>query len=366
LVPELIEQMDKAARAAEKWERLALAYHRLAYNAHERGRADRAKLYADRMLEILREHLSFQDPRRGNTNAIIPVNLALLLLELDRRSDFDELVKTAQDTNKVALIEGMAEAQMYRHEYDLARATIETELKPLAPGTVTEMLARLEGPEYHARRGEIVIAVKQLGQQREPKYHEVADLAMWAHEGGHDDAARKAIELSLAELAKDELQREWFDEKAKCVREFVAVGDFEPAVRLLNNSSSPGLWARNRLARTYLKKGDTARSQALLDEALARSEERGSGSAMADIAVQLYRLGQHQRAQKTFLEAMDHIAGEDFGFGGTSDIVRAAMKMNRLDLLDQLYERSDLGERMLLCITASNAGAFDMPLEAED
>ena len=54
---------------------------------------------------------------------------------------------------------------------------------------------------------------------------------------------------------------------------------------------------------------------------------------------------------------MDHIEGVDFGFSGTAAIVRAAMEMNRLDLLERCYASYDnAGEKMLLCIVATRAG----------
>jgi hypothetical protein len=76
---------------------------------------------------------------------------------------------------------------------------------------------------------------------------------------------------------------------------------------------------------------------------------------MADAAVELQALGDRQRAETVLLDALDQIEGVDFGFGRTSDVVTAAIKMNRLDLLEKLYEQTGPRERLLLCITTSSA-----------
>src|SRR5262249_28487844 len=156
--------------------------------------------------------------------------------------------------------------------------------KPIAPQAVDDALASLEGPDYHARRGEIAQAAKQYSDRGfHLESHDWARLARLAHEGGHDEAAREAMENALAELDKDPIGHEGFDEKAKFVRAAVEVGDLETATDLLQTTSPAGLWARHRLALACMKNGDVARAKALWDEALAMSDERGSGGTMAEI-----------------------------------------------------------------------------------
>jgi hypothetical protein len=58
------------------------------------------------------------------------------------------------------------------------------------------------------------------------------------------------------------------------------------------------------------------------------------------------------------LDSLDRIEGVDFGFGGTAAVVSAAVRMNRLDLLDRLYERGETGTRLLLCLTACRAAVY--------
>ena len=50
---------------------------------------------------------------------------------------------------------------------------------------------------------------------------------------------------------------------------------------------------------------------------------------------------------------MKRIDGTDYGFSGAASIVEAAVAMNRLDLLDELYDHGTSNERLLLCIMAS-------------
>ena len=70
------------------------------------------------------------------------------------------------------------------------------------------------------------------------------------------------------------------------------------------------------------------------------------------------RWGDGQRAERVLLDALERIEGVDFGFGGTADILDAAIKMNRLDLVERIYDQSDPGRRLLLCIVASTYAAY--------
>jgi tetratricopeptide (TPR) repeat protein len=404
-----VEEMDAAARTAGKWQGLTLAYYRLAGDAQRRGRADLVKLYTDRMLELLREHPEFQDPYRGNADGVFPSAVAAMLLELDRRADLDDLITRAAQPVQIDLLVGMVDALVDRGEVQDARRIIDERLKPIAPEASQRLLASLDGQvvdlpdqappapiqqpgerrrprrvdpaelrlrsalasiaDHHARQGDVALAAKQLiVLQRDKAYqpagpdelpsHTWARLARLAHAGAHDDASRQAFERALAVLSKDLIGREGFDERAQFVREAIGVGDFELANDLLQTTSPPGAWSRHRLALDYLKNGDADRAHALWDQALELAKERGGGT-MAEVAVELYRLGQRERAEKLLLDAIDSIDGTDFGFSGAYAVVKAAMTMNRLDLLDTVYQRSEAPERMLLCIVASNIGCAD-------
>jgi hypothetical protein len=117
----------------------------------------------------------------------------------------------------------------------------------------------------------------------------------------------------------------------------------------------PGAVTRLKLAKVYRQRGDAAKASKLLDGALtiAYQPDTKEGASMAWIAVEFQQIGQPDRGERAFLDSMTRIHGEDFGFSGTSSIVRAAVAMNGIELLDNLYERSDQGNRLLLCITAS-------------
>ena len=102
------------------------------------------------------------------------------------------------------------------------------------------------------------------------------------------------------------------------------------------------------------------RARATLDKALKRAyDEENAGSTMADIAVELQALGEAAR-EKVLLDALGRIEGVDFGLGGTGDVVAAAVKMGRVDLLDRLYKEGDADTKLLLCIVASRAAVYGM------
>jgi hypothetical protein len=74
---------------------------------------------------------------------------------------------------------------------------------------------------------------------------------------------------------------------------------------------------------------------------------------VAEIAVKLQRMGQPDRAERILLDSLALIHGDGFGFSGTSSVVKASIEMNRVDLIHRLYDRSDAGDRLILCIMAS-------------
>jgi tetratricopeptide (TPR) repeat protein len=414
-----VEEMDAAARAAEEWQGLGLAYSYLARGALRRGLRDRADVYVDRMLAIVREHPQFQDPNRGNTDAVSPTGVARLLASMGRTEDLDALLAALDLVARVELIAGATATYAGEGKFDEARQLVEARMRPLSPAAADRLAAALDGrivplpkpatttstapttsstrrsrrretdpaemrlrdalsiiAHGHARRGEIEIAAQQLialeadrvhlgaGPGQMPSY-QWARLAYEAHQGGRADAARRALERALEMLpVKSVDEPHETTEKTGFVREAMAAGDMELAGSMLGTTSAPGAGGYYRLAKAYRARGDAARADALVEKALTiASKGRGGGSTMAAIAVDLHAAGEVQRAEELLTRAIDHIEGVDFGFSGTHSIVHAAMRMNRLDLLDRLYETYDPGERMLLCIVASRAGFFPL---AED
>jgi len=186
--------------------------------------------------------------------------------------------------------------------------------------------------------------------------HEWSRLAMRAAEAGHPAAARLGFDRANDMMQYDVLLTpERRDEKARLVREAVGLGQFDIANTMHQTSSKPGAWTRLNLARVYRERGEQAKATALLDEgiAIAAAQDAREGASLAGIAVELQRMGQPDRAERALLDSLSRIHGEDFGFSGTSSIVEAAVAMDRVDLLDRLYNQGDSGERLLLCIMAS-------------
>jgi tetratricopeptide (TPR) repeat protein len=406
--PRLIERMESAAREQQAWGELALAYLRLASFALHDHKPQAANRYIDRMLELLREHPDFQDPNRGNTNAVHPASVAELMLKVDRRADFEQLIEAHRGEARAELAVGLIAALGYRGEFDAARACIERYLRNGEPDRAARLAAALEAkivlpppaedrrkrhemppPEARLRgaqgsiasgfaaRGDVETAAKMhLALRRDDAYHRAgegqldtsdwAGLARNALEHGHTDATRRAFEHAIAAMAEDtSLKEDERQERERLVRQAVSIGNFELVDRILNNGSRPGARARLEVAKTYRKLGDADKARAALDEALAQAygPDDRAGAAMADAAVELQALGDPQRAEKVLLDSLDRIEGVDFGFGGTAAVVSAAARMNRLDLLDRLYERSEPGTRLLLCITASHAAVYGVEEE---
>jgi len=411
-----VEELDAAAREAGNWPRLALAYSYLARGALRRGLRDRADVYVDRMLAIVRQHPQFQDPNRGNTDAVSPTGIARMLARMGRTEDLDALLAEVDLVAKVELLVGAAATYAGEGKFDEARQIVEARVRPLAPAAADRLAAALGGhvvplpkpatvtstapttsatpisrrretdpaemrlrdalsiiAHGHARRGEIEIAAQQLialeadrvhlgaGPGQMPSY-QWARLAYEAHQGGRADAARRALERALEMLpVKSVDEPHEIAEKTAFVREAMAAGDMELAGSMLGTTSAPGAGGYYRLAKAYRARGDAARADALVEKALTiAGKGRGGGSTMAAIAVDLHAAREVQRAEELLTRAIDHIEGVDFGFSGTHAIVRAAMRMNRLDLLDRFYETYEPGERMLLCMVATRAGFFPM------
>jgi tetratricopeptide (TPR) repeat protein len=407
---DVVRQMDEAARQAGNWDGLALAYADLAYDAQRRQRLDLARDYARRMLGILREHPDFQDPRRGNTDGVDPAGVAALLLDLNLQDELHALIDAHDGQVKVDLIGGLVTALARNGDFDAVRDVAERRLRLVAPRAAARVVAAMDGrvlpppgpattqarqarrerdpaeerlsgiestiAHAHARRGNVDVAARMLItlQQRGRAYspagpdelacHEWARLAYDAHRGGHDGIARQTFEKALSALSKERsVDADEFEETSQFVREALSVGAFEPAHRVLNTSGGPRAWGRQVLADAHLARGNERRARELFDEAVELAQRDRGGSAMAEIAVTLHRLGDEKRAEQLLPASLEHIAGEDFGLGGSADVVYAAMRMGRLDLLDRLYEQSERGERMLLCIAACNLAAA---ADAED
>ena len=402
--PAMLETMESAARELDEWGELALAYWRLATFALREGPADKAGGYIDRMLQILREHPIFQDPNRGNTDAVAPSSLAELMLQAGRRGDLEQLIEAHRGEVRTELAAGLIAALASRGDFDAARVAINKYLAgdagardvagrlgaaldgkillpPPAQGDKRHELppaeARLRGAQSavatgFAARGDVDTAGRMhVELQRDDVYHRVgkgrltdyawSSLAMRAAEAGHAGAARRAFEHAIESMKHDTVMKdEERDETARLVREAVAAGAYKVADRMLSTSGRPGAGPRVRLAEAHRLKGNVDRARALLDEALKVAYERGGkeGAAMAAAAVELQALGDERRAESVLLDALGRIEGVDFGISGTAAVVAAAVKMNRLDLLEKIYERSGQGERLLLCIVASGAALY--------
>lgn len=394
VAPRVVDQMDGEHREAGKWDRLILAYFQLAYDTHRRGHEDRARLYVDRMLGLLREHPVFQEPARGNTNGVFPSSVATLLLETGRSADLQALVAHHTGQTRLELAGGWAAALVNAGRMDEARRVIETEIRPHAPMIADRVeAALLVGSErvvtasrptmptvqlddaaatrmrsldsaigvHHARNGRVELAARQIHGGADLAYYEWARLARLAHEGGHPQVAALAFEHALAALPKDTIAKpEEVKEKSQFVREAVSVGAMDLAADVLS-SSAPGTWTRYRLGVVYRDRGNFERAHALWEEALhlARNRSRGEGSTMAKIAVELHAGGDVARAEQLLLDALPRIAGEDFGMGGSMTVVRAAVKMGGPELLERVYEACEVEHRFLLATVAAVFGTWD-------
>lgn len=405
MATQAIEQMDAAARKAGRWKGLALAYSQLADSALRRELRERADLYVDRMLAIVREYPEFQDPNRGNTQAMSPTGVASLLVRMGRQRDFDALLSVVDNPAKVELLIGMTAAQARDDRLDAARELVEKQLRPLAPAAADRLATALDGRVVPLPRPATTASTRAAARETDPselrlreaassiasahargpepqeaddaddpagaenlESHQWANRGYAAHRRGRHEAARRAFDRALDLLAKDRLHTpEQIEEKTRFVREALKAEDIELAHRMLNTSSQPGAYGYYRLAQAHRRRGDTARADAMTEEAIALAGEgRGGGSSMANIAVDLHAAGQVKRAEQLLAESIDHIEGVDFGLSGTAAIVKAATRMSRLDLLDRFYESYDPGEKMLLCIMAARAGFFPESAESEE
>ena len=413
VVAAAVEQMDAVARKAGNWPKLALAYWSLSQDALWRGNCDRANTYADRMLAILREHPTFQDPDRGNTDAVSPGNAVELLIKLGRKDDAERLaaVAGADGRKNVDVLLGTLSVPLSEGDLKAARKRVETDVRPVAPGAADRLFAAIDGkvPELpaaprenrpatrparrlrpdaaelrlrgvlesvaraHARRGEVELAAKQLvALQADRSYHpagagvlashEWAGLAYLAHQGGHAEASRLAFRRAVETQPKETVVDPKFNEAdAAYVREALEVGEPEHAHRVLNSSGPPVTWMWYLLSKAHRAQGNAKRADELTELVLAdaRKEGSGDGHVIAAIAMDRHASGDTKGAEALLLEAMTRLDGEGFGFGATGAVVGAACRMHRLDLLDRIYEKSELGEQLLLCVTAARAGQSD-------
>jgi tetratricopeptide (TPR) repeat protein len=397
--PAMIDAMEAAARSSGKWGRLVDGHLRLARAATDAGDRARADRHVDRLLAVLREHPQFQDPARGNVNAVSPIALAAFFAESGRHDQWNAFLVSQKGDAHADLAIGEAGFLALNGKFDAARAVIDRHIRPSRPDSAARLEAALRGevvlpppsprkeppipnppPEEsrlrqmqedvamgHAVQGDVEKAGQmKIALERDASYypagkgrlaaHEWSRFAMLAAEHHHFDAARRGFDLANNVMQYDGLVvQEHREEKARLVREAVGLGQYEIANSMHQTSSRPGGWTRLSLVNVYLKRGDAAKAAKLLDEALAIAYEPDSkeGASMAMIAVELDRMGKPDRAERVFLDSMTRIHGEDFGFSGTSSIVEAAVAMKRVDLLDRLYDRGDGGDRLLLCIMAS-------------
>jgi tetratricopeptide (TPR) repeat protein len=396
--PAFIAEMEAAARDPRGWGRLGLSYLHLARDATKEGDRARADRYVNRLLAILREHPEFQDPARGNTDAVDPTSLARFFFGANRREQWDAYLQGQKGDVRADLAIGAAGSLGYQGDFDAARVIVDRHVQPIRPDSAARLLAAIRGeiilppprptgpglpglsPEEkrlreaqkrfaygQAVRGDVEKAGRmQIALERDDRYHlagegrlaahEWSRFAMLAAEHRHFEAARRGFDLANDAMQYDVLlDRARRDEKARLVREAVGLGQYEIADSMHQTGSEPGAWTRLSLAKVYRERGDAAKAAALLDEGLAIGNQPNTkeGASMAWIAVELQRMGQPDRAERAFLDSLARIHGEDFGFSGTSSVVEAAVALNRVDLLDRLYDRSDAGDRLLLCIMAS-------------
>jgi tetratricopeptide (TPR) repeat protein len=396
--PALIAEMEAAAREPDGWGRLGLNYFTLALDAtkvRDRARADR---YVDRLLAVLRDRPEIQPRPGAGQHRHLRTSVAHFLFGSDRREQWDAFLQSQKSDVRADSAISAAGILGYKGEFDAAQAIIDRHVQAIRPDLADRLSGAIRGeiilppprprepglrdfsPDEkrlreaqelfaygHAVRGDIEKAGRvQIALERDDSYqpegegrlpaHEWSRFAMLAAEHQHFDAARRGFDLANDAMQYDVLlDRAKRDEKARLVREAIGIGQYEIADSIHQTSSQPGAWTRLDLAKAYRKRGDAARAATLLDEGLAIGNEPDTkeGASMAGIAVELQRMGQPDRAERTFLDSLARIHGEDFGFSGTSSIVEAAIAMDRVDLLDRLYDRGDGGDRLLLSIIAS-------------
>ena len=123
--PALIAEMEAAARDSGGWGRLGLGYLDLGQDAVRAGDRARADRYVDRLLAILREHPEFQDPARGNVDAVSPTALAAFFIRAGRRDQWDAFLKRQPDAIRADLAIGEVGDLGLAGKFDSARAVID-------------------------------------------------------------------------------------------------------------------------------------------------------------------------------------------------------------------------------------------------
>lgn len=399
VIEEGVERLDTVARAAGNWSALAAAYEQLAAAALDHGETDRAAKYLDRLTALVRTH---PESYRGGTKQrprIALDEMLALLRRAGRADDADLLAKLPVDPLTADALIARATTAAYGGRLQDVRH-IAAELRPLDASAAERLLAAAADDDaadaaaaeqfddakplsdslrgaleaitwMHARSGEVLTAGRQLAAlQQGRSFHELppgelasdewANLARLAAEGGHRKAARMGFDLAVEALGKDPSEKPNAAEKSDFVRQAVALDRFDLAASVLRTSTAPGGQDWYGLARAYRERGDADRAKQLTDKAMAVARDDGDrGSLMTEMAVDLHAAGDEKRAEELLLGAVHHLDGVGFGFGVAGDIVDAACRTHRLDLLDQIYQTSEYGERMLLCIVASMMGVTD-------
>jgi tetratricopeptide (TPR) repeat protein len=389
LAAPVVDQMDAAAQKAGDFSHLALGYFELVTYL-SKDKPALANKYVDRMVSILTAHPSLQDPEHGNCDGVDVVSLPQMLLEQHRQADFDRLVSAYPQDLKLDLLSGMVGALSSRDEWKLARQFVDSKIAPVSAVRAKILVADLAGeiapaapavkrrpvrntmPKSglaevelaiamaHARRGEIdlagnlkIEALSGSSASNSLAPYQWAPIAIAAHEGGHDDAARAAFDHAIAAMQADPLHAGDDKDRLNFVHEALGVGDFQLAGQLFSTTAEPGGWARFELGRDYRAKGDLRKALLEFDDALKFArQDRGGAGIIGQVALEVDSIGQKDRAAKLLLEMQDHMNGEDFGFGDTAAIIATAVKLDRLDLLEEAYKKADTTQKLLLCIVA--------------
>jgi hypothetical protein len=248
---QVTERRHALHRRDGDWAALALDYYGAAQDEWRQKRVERANLYFDRLVELLRDHPPARDAKMADALRYPAYGIARLALEMGRQPDLDALIPSCPDPLRLDLLLGYACAHIQDGRVERGRAIIEQRVRPLSPPVAHHVLAALDGQRVrplapkdvtttqpvagtrpaatgtttittttttrgaaqvlgeslpqlshviavvahaHARRGDVDAAARvKSGYWPDVQAHEVALLAKFAAEGGHRDAAAAAF-----------------------------------------------------------------------------------------------------------------------------------------------------------------------------